>query len=55
MSFFHKACNFPLIFGCSKTPTDVSEDIRVMFAYSSVTGHNYILEIRIRNKIMLFS
>ncbi len=34
------------------TPTDVAENILVISAFSSVTGHNSNLEIRIRYNIM---
>ncbi len=53
MFFFPKTKSaFLLLFVCCKIPTDAAENIRVMFAFSTVTGHNSNLEIRIRNKIM---
>ncbi len=48
---FIKICNFLWLFGC-KTPTDEAEKIRLMFAFSSVSGHNSNLEIRIWHQIM---
>ncbi len=39
--FFHKICNF---LSMSKTATYVAENIWLMFAFSSVTGHNFNIE-----------
>ncbi len=40
---------------CSEPPTDVAENIWVMFAFSSATGHNSNHEISIRYKYKFMS